>query len=1193
MSDFWFISSAANTKTEQQQNAEGDSFFLPQKRPAAFFSSSSQTGISKNNGTLNHIAGTNGQSINRSIERNNSQASYSDTENHFFKPFNYHNSIQRKCSACEEEDKEMTGTGENEHKPVQLAAASTANEVVRRFSPITSNTILQRTPDDASAAAAGSCPSYEPNEVTKSRTAAGWLPQDLTEHSPKELLFADFGNNQSNVRGSSQTEPLWISWKNTFNTDGSYRISIAGYSDCSGNEEVNISIRQARALAIERALGSGINNKLSFRGMAGLGQMVTTNDTPENRAKNRSVVIEYKQGFFFDSEAFENAQRANELIQTALTELSASSEARERNVPAYITQKGISIGPLTPRHDTTTTTPTINFFAGTSDYANSFVLPSATRFHIYNSNAGIGIQVRVMPDLIGTIPLADVKERIVQAVSQIAHLNAVGTAAAGTTIEQYKAQFNAWWNVAPYNTMNTEFNPALDSFGPRTNRAREMFKKIYNENTTVKNDYDNNTGGIKEKIDTYNIPEGFNLINSPRLQALRDVFSANVPPISNANYPAFKTAIETAAANLDSDDRIAVSSSNDWQRLINQYITEESKRQEIRNAINTPPAVPAPPPAPAPTPGPSTGGGAAARTFLNNVSIDGPTAPITANNATETVTLTPVSTKPNPGLNFSTKFTVTPAPRVIGNSISPESPWPSGVNSGVSFDPEISNNGSVTMNAHLDLVNMPSGLTAPTVSDLSFVINDNRNANFLATWNPHFQYSLPGGNTDWYNAGDTVRYVGGSQQFRVSAWLPSGSVNPGLTLSVVSRLKKAGVVIQNNASSPQAFPNNAQSSVPIPFNISAPASVPAAGEAFEIEVDIIDSAAAVLGTKTISFTVMPENVYTQAAAIAEATDDNNFFHDSTATGLLGIMTAMGGIAARVATAVNTPVADGGIVLLPMTARHDSAAFVQTTLGRPDPSKTGYFAGIDYSHSTVDVAGAAGFRTHSFPALGDKVIILNRTTDIPAKSKRSNDSIIMLLIHEAVHAMDVRPDSGTEIERYKTEFRAYWMDGRYGPPDTAVCPVGSAGCFDAVYNPSLRPPGPKTNRARAIFEHLYNNPITYPWVKQAYDNNVDFREQVDNYIYPDGINLMVSIRLEKLRALIEAFTGAGFAALRTTVRQYMGLDVPAPASGVLDNDEKNYIRNSRAWRDLVERKITVRADQLTLKGDLGIPTTVGP
>lgn len=1053
-----------------------------------------------------------------------------------------------------------------------------------------SSSQIKRTPEEDSA---GSCPTYEPDEVVKSRTVAGWLPQDLTEHNPNELLFADFGNNQSNVRRSSQAEALWISWRNTFNTDGSYRISIVGYSDCSGNEEVNTSIRQARALAAERALGSGINNKLSFRGMAGLGQMVTTNDTPENRARNRGVIIKYKQGFFFDSEAFENAKRANDIIQNALTELSTSSEARERNVPAYIKQRGISIGPLTPRHDTTTTTPDINFFAGTSDYANSFVLPSSARFHIYNNNAGIGIQIRVMPDLIGIIPLTEVKERIVQAVSQIAHLTAVGTAVAGTTTEQYKAQFNAWWNVAPYNTINTEFNLALNSFGPRTNRAREIFEKIYNENTSVQSDYDNNTGGIKEKIDTYNIPEGFNLINSSRLQALRVLFSVNVPPISNANYPAFKTAVETAATNLDSDDRIAVSSANDWQRLINQYITDESKRQEIRNAINTPPIVPSPPPAPAPTPGPSSGGGASARDFLNNVSIDGPIAPITANNATETVTLTPLSTKPNPGLNFATKFTVTPAPRVIGNNISPESAWPSGVNSGISFDPEISNNGNITMNARLDLVEMPSGITPPAASNLSFVINDNRNANFLATWNPYFQYSLPGGNTDWFNHGDTVRYVGGSQQFRVSAWLPNNSVNPGLTLSVVSRLKKGGIIVQNNTSSPHAFPNNVQSSVPIPFNVSAPVSVPAVGEGFEIEVDIIDSAAAVLSTKTINFTVMPEIVYTQAEAIHEATDDNNFFHDNTPTGLLGIMTSMGGIAARVASAINTSVAEGGIVLLAMTARHDSARFVETTLGGPNPAKTGYFAGIDYTHSTVDVAGAAGFRTHNFPDLGDKVIILNRTMDVSTRSKRSNDEIITLLIHEATHAMDVRPNSGTEIERYKTEFRAYWMDGRYGSPNSAVCPIGLASCYNAVFNPNLRPPGPKSDRARVIFNHLYNDPVTYPFVKQAYDNNADFREQVDNYIYPDGINLMVSIRLEKLRAKIETYTGAGFATLRTQVRQFLGLEVPSPSAGVLDNDEKNYISNSRAWRDLIERKIADSSDQMLLKSDLGIASAARP
>jgi hypothetical protein len=196
---------------------------------------------------------------------------------------------------------------------------------------------------------------------------------------------------------------------------------------------------------------------------------------------------------------------------------------------------------------------------------------------------------------------------------------------------------------------------------------------------------------------------------------------------------------------------------------------------------------------------------------------------------------------------------------------------------------------------------------------------------------------------------------------------------------------------------------------------------------------------------------------------------------------------------------------------------------------------------------------------------------------------------MLLTHEAVHAMDVRPDSGSTIELYKTEFRAYWMDGRYGPPDQPVCSVGAASCFDATFNPNLLPPGPKSPRANTIFLSLYNDSVTYGFVKPAYDGNVDgFREQVDNYLYPDGINLMVSVRLDRLRALIEGFSGAGFSTLRTTVRQHMGLDVPAPASGVLDNDEKTFIRNSRAWRDLVERKITIPGERTDLKNDLGIP-----
>jgi hypothetical protein len=446
---------------------------------------------------------------------------------------------------------------------------------------------------------------------------------------------------------------------------------------------------------------------------------------------------------------------------------------------------------------------------------------------------------------------------------------------------------------------------------------------------------------------------------------------------------------------------------------------------------------------------------------------------------------------------------------------------------------------------------------------------------------------LPGGNSAWVSGGQPVRYVSGSQQFRISGWV-LGS-NPGLALSCVSRLKKAGVVIDNNTAAPLPWPNNAQSSTPILFNVPAPGVVPAAGDAFDVELDLVDTAGTVLSTKTISFNVLPEIVYTEADAIRSATEDNAHFHDNSATGLLGLMTAKGGLAARVATAVNTPNADGGITLLPLTARHDSAAYVASQPGGANPSRIGYFVGMSYATSFVDVVGAGGFHTVNFPALGNKVIVLNRTHDVAANAKRADDELIMLLTHEAVHAMDERPGAGSYLERYKTEFRAYWMDGRFGPPDQATCPAGPVGtCYEAWFDPSLTPPGPKSWRARQIFLLLYNSPGTYSFVKEQYNSDPDFRMQVDNYVYPDGINLIASVRMERLRAIIEAYGGADFATLQTQVKQYMGTAVPAPAGGALDNDEMTQIKNNRAWRDLVERKVTVVADQLTLKGDLGIP-----
>jgi hypothetical protein len=288
------------------------------------------------------------------------------------------------------------------------------------------------------------------------------------------------------------------------------------------------------------------------------------------------------------------------------------------------------------------------------------------------------------------------------------------------------------------------------------------------------------------------------------------------------------------------------------------------------------------------------------------------------------------------------------------------------------------------------------------------------------------------------------------------------------------------------------------------------------------------------------------------------------------------MTGLGGTAANVAAAIIS----GKITLHALTIRHDSAAFVAAA-GAPDPKLEGYFVGPTYgANSFTDVVGADGM------SLNSGEIVVNRTADVPTSLTRSDDHIITVIVHEALHHMDIRPGASTDIEGYKTEFRAYWMADEFGPANSPTCAGVPTECFSTQYDPNMPPPGPKSPRARAIFENLYGND-TYPYVKPAYDNNTaGFREQVDNYLVPDGINLIASLRLEALRSLIDAGPGADFAAFRVKVQAFMGIG-PAPPSGVLNAADRSEVTRNRAWRDLVESKVTDPTQQGQIKSDLGI------
>ena len=105
------------------------------------------------------------------------------------------------------------------------------------------------------------------------------------------------------------------------------------------------------------------------------------------------------------------------------------------------------------------------------------------------------------------------------------------------------------------------------------------------------------------------------------------------------------------------------------------------------------------------------------------------------------------------------------------------------------------------------------------------------------------------------------------------------------------------------------------------------------------------------------------------------------------------------------------------------------------------------------------------------------------------------------------------------------------------------------------------------------------------MKPAYDANTDnFRERVDNYLYPDAINLILSPRLADLRTEIESYTGSGYASKKGAIQTKFT---------ACNATDKRHISGNRSWRDLVESKFSARSwwgdpEVVEIKRILGIP-----
>jgi outer membrane protein OmpA-like peptidoglycan-associated protein len=153
--------------------------------------------------------------------------------------------------------------------------------VSRMIGPPTVQRDCEYEPGEKAAAYRGSILSPDVRKLAS--TGSGY------NASADSVLVADFEPNSARVR-TDATGELRASWRGKLERDAKQRYALLGFSDCTGDETTNTSLRSARARAVAAMLP-----KTAARGVVGAapaGDFIKPgNSNREERALNRSVLI--------------------------------------------------------------------------------------------------------------------------------------------------------------------------------------------------------------------------------------------------------------------------------------------------------------------------------------------------------------------------------------------------------------------------------------------------------------------------------------------------------------------------------------------------------------------------------------------------------------------------------------------------------------------------------------------------------------------------------------------------------------------------------------------------------------------------------------------------------------------------------------------------------------------------------------
>ncbi len=174
--------------------------------------------------------------------------------------------------------------GGDVHAGCPCAADEAASESSELAKPLVQRAVVQR-----------ACPPTRPaEEKALSKTGAGLLATDVTfDRKANRVSIADFPVGDATPPGGVATEPDWERAKSVIAGTPSVGpiVGILGFSDCLGSESRNIELRQKRADAVLALLPPVVKSKVMLASGELTGNFLAGNDTAEQRARNRAVIV--------------------------------------------------------------------------------------------------------------------------------------------------------------------------------------------------------------------------------------------------------------------------------------------------------------------------------------------------------------------------------------------------------------------------------------------------------------------------------------------------------------------------------------------------------------------------------------------------------------------------------------------------------------------------------------------------------------------------------------------------------------------------------------------------------------------------------------------------------------------------------------------------------------------------------------